>query len=145
MKILKIYNNYTMDVFGNVFSNNNICVQDFVKSFVDNYYGKIKTSGWGSTSPYYSHDCKCSVNLVEFTPNELFMKMASDDVHRANFDSGFASYKKLGDNIFLTVSYYVTYIGFAGNMKNRRFAIDTFIISVNQRKIINHDIHLRTH
>jgi len=134
-----------MDVFGNGFHNNNICTQDLVKSFVDNYYGKIKTSGWGSTSSYYAHDCKCSVNLAEFTPNELFMKLANEDLHRANFESGFASYKKIGDKIFLTVSYYVTYIGFAGNMKHRRFMVDTFILSVIQRKIINHDIHLRPH
>jgi hypothetical protein len=133
-----------MDVFGNGFDNNYICVHDIVKSFINNYYGKIKTSGWGSTSVYYSHNCRCSVNLSEFTPNELFMKMANDDVNRANFDSGFASYKKVGDNIFLTVSYYVTYIGFSGTMKQRRFAVDTFIISASQRRILNHDIHLRT-
>lgn len=132
-----------MNVFDNGFNTSNICMQDVVKSFINNYYGKIKSSGWGSTLPFYSDDCRCSVNLTEFTPNELFMKMANDDIHRANFETGFASYKKRGDSIFLTVSYYVTYIGFAGNHKNRRLAIDTFILSQGQRKILNHDIHLR--
>jgi hypothetical protein len=73
------------------------------------------------------------------------MKMANDDIHRANFDTGFASYKKCGDKVFLTVSYYVTYIGFAGNQKNRRLVVDTFVLSVDRRKILNHDIHLRPH
>ena len=125
------------------FKNTTVDTDTVVNSFLEFYYGSVSTKGWNATLSGYDETCMCSVNGVNNKPFDLVALLAAEGIARGTLDAPLATWKHVGDQIFLTVSAGITFISFAGYQVSRKLLVDNFVISVSQCKILDHTMHIR--
>jgi len=116
-----------------------------VNEFLTKFYNNIKTGGWNLNLELYKNNNKCiSIDNNLLSPYEYVCYLAKKNISKGTIENITSSWQLINiDTILISLSGIISFITFNNIINYKKIIFESFIISVKDGKILNHNIHLR--